>query len=178
MEKKTKETIPFWLAVVITALLPLPLGMFMGNWNVPLWCSFIVWAQYFVYGANPGAFKKILGPFAAGALFSTAGMFLSALLGQAMNNPYLGLNIGFGLAIAVMVYSMRFVPLFQECSLAYFNGMAMMLGVYFTGSFPNAAVAAPLVAPLIAGAWAIACGWLGSVFGWFNVTITFPREVA
>jgi len=82
MEKKTKETIPFWLAVVITALLPLPLGMFMGNWNVPLWCSFIVWAQYFVYGGNPGAFKKILGPFAAGALFSTAGMFLSALLGQ------------------------------------------------------------------------------------------------
>lgn len=177
MEEQTKETIPFWLATMITALLPLPLGMFLGNWNVPLWCSFIVWAQYFVYGANPGAFKKILGPYAAGALFSTAGMFLSALLGQ-FTNPYLGLNLGFGIAVAVMVYSMRFVPAFQECSLAYFNGMAMMLGVFFTGSFPFAGGAAPLVAPLVAGAWAIVCGWLGTVFGWFNVTITFPRKVS
>lgn len=177
MEEQTKETIPFWLATMITALLPLPLGMFLGNWNVPLWCSFIVWAQYFVYGANPGAFKKILGPYAAGALFSTAGMFLSALLGQ-FTNPYLGLNLGFGIAVAVMVYSMRFVPAFQECSLAYFNGMAMMLGVFFTGSFPFAGGVAPLVAPLVAGAWAIVCGWLGTVFGWFNVTITFPRKVS
>lgn len=123
-----KNTIPFWLAVVITVLVPLPLGMFLGNWNIPLWVSFIVWAQYFVYGAAPAAFKKILIPFACGVLFATAGMFLGALGGMFMS-PYLVLNIGFGLAIAVMVGIMPRVKLFQECSLAYFNGMAMMLGV-------------------------------------------------
>ena len=76
-----------------------------------------------------------------------------------------------------MIYSMRWVPMFQECSLAYFNGMAMMLAVYFTGSFPQLQVTSPVVVPFIAGAWSILCGWLGSVFGWFNVTITFPRQV-
>ena len=170
-----KETIPFWLAVVITALVPLPLSLFLGKWNVPLWVSFVVWAQYFVYGASPEAFGKIFGPYAVGALFSTAGMVLTALLGQLFGS-YVGLNLGFGIAVAVMVYVMRYVPLFQEASLAYFNGMAMMLAVYFTGSFPSLN-AGPVLVPVIAGLWAILCGWFGAFLGWFNVTITFPREV-
>ncbi|MCD6402099.1 MAG: DUF1097 domain-containing protein [Anaerolineales bacterium] len=174
---KTKPTIPFWLAVVITALLPLPLGMYLGNWNIPLWVSFIVWAQYFVYGSNPAAFGKILGPFAAGALFSTAGMVLAAVFGTFIGSPLIATALGFGIAVAVMVGIMPKVPLFQECSLAYFNGMAMMLGVYFTGSHPYAGALTPVMAPIVAGIWAIISGWIGSVFGWFNVVITFPREI-
>jgi hypothetical protein len=55
--------------------------------------------------------------------------------------------------------------------------MAMMLAVYFTGAFPQFGWMTPVLAPIIAGVWAILVGWLGAVFGWFNVTITFPREV-
>ncbi len=175
MAKKVKETIPFWLAVVITALLPLPLGLYLGKFNVPLWCAFIVWAQYFVYGSKPSAFKKIFPSFAVGALWSTVGMVATALLSPVMH-PFVALCIGFGVAVAIMVYSMRWVPLFQEASLAYFNGMAMMLGVYFTGSFPDI-VSSPAVIPIVAGVWTILVGWLGAIFGWFNVTITFPKEV-
>jgi hypothetical protein len=171
---KMSETIPFWLAVVITALLPLPLAMYLGDYNVPLWVSFVVWAQYFVYGASPKAFGKIFIPFAVGALFSTAGMVLAAIFGQFMD-AYLGLNLGFGLAVAVMVYSMRFFPLFREASLAYFNGMAMMLAVYFTGSCPLKGSCGPIVLPIVAGIWTIIVGWFGAFLGWFNVTITFPH---
>lgn len=175
MAKKVKETIPFWLAVVITALLPLPLALYLGKFNVPLWCAFIVWAQYFVYGAKPDAFKTIYPAFASGAVWSTIGMVLTALLATGL--PFLAaLAIGFGLAVACMVYVMRWVPLYQKGSLSYFNGMAMMLAVYFTQSFP-ALTSNPVLIPIIAGIWTILVGWLGAIFGWFNVTITFPKEV-
>jgi MFS family permease len=176
MEKQVKNTIPFFLAVVITALLPLPLGMYLGNWNIPLWAAFVVWAQYFVYGAKPSAFKIIVPCFAAGVLFSTGGMVANSILSSFMH-PFLAICIGFGVAVAIMVYVMDYVPAFQQGSLAYFNGMAMMLGVYFTGAFPQFGWTTPVLAPIIAGVWAILVGWLGAVFGWFNVTITFPREV-
>ena len=176
MEKQKKNTIPFFIAVVITALLPLPLGLYLGNWNIPLWAAFVVWAQYFVYGANPNAFKTILPCFAAGALFSTLGMALNAAFGAFMH-PFLALCVGFGIAVAIMVYVMDYIPAFQQGSLAYFNGMAVMLAVYFTGSFPKFDWATPIMVPIIAGLWSILIGWLGSVFGWFNVLITFPREV-
>jgi hypothetical protein len=171
-----KNTIPFFIAVVITALLPLPLGMYLKNWNIPLWAAFVVWAQYFVYGANPSAFKTILPCFAAGALFSTFGMAATAALGTFLH-PFVAICIGFGVAVAIMVYVMDYVPAFQKGSLSYFNGMAVMLGVYFTGSFPQFSWATPVLVPIVAGIWTILVGWLGGVFGWFNVTITFPREV-
>jgi len=176
MKKQKKNTIPFFIAVVITALLPLPLGMYLGNWNIPLWAAFVVWAEYFVYGSNPAAFKTILPCFAAGALFSTLGMVFTSALGTIMH-PFIALLIGFGVAVGIMVYVMDYVPAFQKGSLAYFNGMAVMLAVYFTGSFPHFEWATPVLASIIAGAWSIVVGWLGSVFGWFNVTITFPHEV-
>src|SRR5688572_17388933 len=103
MEKQVKNTIPFFIAVVITALLPLPLGMYLGNWNIPLWVAFVVWAQYFVYGAQPSAFKTIVPCYAAGALFSTAGMTAASALGGVMH-PLVATCIGFGIAVAIMVY--------------------------------------------------------------------------
>jgi hypothetical protein len=65
---------------------------------------------------------------------------------------------------------------FREGSLSYFNGVAMMLAVYFTQSYP-ALTSSPVLMPIIAGIWAILVGWFGAILGWFNVTITFPKEV-
>ena len=44
---QTKETIPFWLAVSITVMFILPLGLYFGQYSLPLWVAFIVWAEYF-----------------------------------------------------------------------------------------------------------------------------------
>ena len=65
-EVKTKETIPFWLAVGITAIVFLPLTIFLGKYNIPLWVSFIVWAEFFNFGATvKKAWKFILIAFPA-----------------------------------------------------------------------------------------------------------------
>jgi hypothetical protein len=42
-----KGMIPLWLAVAITVLVSMPFGLWLGKFNVALWCSFIVWAEYF-----------------------------------------------------------------------------------------------------------------------------------
>ena len=180
MEKKIKETIPFWLATAITAVLSLPLGLYLGKFNVPLWVTFIVWAQFFLYGAKLDSWKTIFPCFAAGALFSTLGMVLAALLMKipalAAANGLPAIGIGFGLAVCIMVYCMRFYKTFQTGSLSYFNGMAMMLAVYFTNSYPHGGTF-NITFPIIAGLWTILVGWFGVLVGWFNVKITFPRQV-
>jgi len=180
MEKKTKETIPFWLATAITAVLFVPLSLYLGKYNVPLWVTFVVWAQYFLYGAKLEAYKLIFPSFAAGALFSTLGMVLTALLSNipalAVGKGLPALVIGFGLAVCIMVYSMRWSKTFQTAPTAYFNGMAMMLAVYFTSSYPHGD-AFNITFPIIAGLWTILVGWFGVFVGWFNLKITFPREV-
>lgn len=57
-----KNTIPFWLAVAITAIVFLPLTMFLGKYNIPLWVSFIVWAEFFAFGANVKDAGKLILP--------------------------------------------------------------------------------------------------------------------
>jgi hypothetical protein len=65
---KIKETIPLWLAVAITVLVSIPFGLWLGKWNFTLWVGFIVWAEYFQYGAKPSAIKLILPSYTYGAI--------------------------------------------------------------------------------------------------------------
>lgn len=37
--------IPFWAAVGFTAVISLPLGLYLGKLNLPLWVAFIVGGQ-------------------------------------------------------------------------------------------------------------------------------------
>ena len=187
-DEKTQETIPFWLAVGITAILFLPVTIFLGQFNLPLWVSFIVWAEYFVYGAKlQSAWRFIVLAFPAGAIICTVGFMASFLLASAApvlagpaGSAMWGMWVGFGLAVCLLVYLMRFVKLFADGSLAYFNGMTMTIAVFFTGSFPYAAdKGIHVVAHLaVACLWTIVAGLFGLFLGWFNVAITFPRKVA
>lgn len=176
METKTKETIPLYLAVAITVVVSLPFGLFLSKYNLPLWVAFIVWAEYFALGAKPEGFRLILPAFALGAILTGACMFTTVLL-----KPVLTLNGALALSLFVwvglMVYIMRYSTTLAKGSLPYFNGISMLLAVYFTASYPDAATLAPLVQPWVAALWTILAGWLGAVLGWFNVTITFPRPV-
>jgi Protein of unknown function (DUF1097) len=186
--EQTQETIPFWLAVGITAILFLPLTIFLGRFNLPLWVSFIVWAEFFVFGAKvQSAWKFILLGFPSGAVICTLGFMASFMLAgwiPALAGPsgsaMWGMWIGFGIAVCVLVYIMKYVKLYAEGSLAYFNGMTMLIAVFFTGSFPDAAVKEIGVTTHLAVAclWTILAGAFGLFLGWFNVAITFPHKVA
>jgi hypothetical protein len=173
-EQKVRETIPLWLAVAITVVLSIPFGVYLGKYNFPLWAAFIVWAEYFALGAKPSALALIYPAFSYGAIVTGASMFVTVLLAKAMD-PNLALAISLFIFVAFIVYSMRWWKTLQVGSLPLFNGISMLLAIYFTGSYPAAGNA--LADPWIATAWTIVAGIFGGILGWFNVTITFPRKV-
>lgn len=196
METETKDTIPLWLAVAITVCVALPFGLWLVKidpnlTNIPIWASFIVWAEYFALGAKPAALKIIVPAFVLGvigaAIIMTAYALLITPLGDMLNDPevggYVALFAACFVGFCALIYAMKYMPVTQTGSLPFFNGISMMLAVYFTGAFPTAlfgvdpATQKELL-PALAGLWAILAGFLGAFLGWFNVTITFPHPVA
>lgn len=188
METETKETIPLWLAVAITVVVSLPFGLYLNKWsgdlnlyNLPLWVAFIVWAEYFALGAKPSALKTMIPAFIAGVVLTGLTMWANKFLTDAMPTDWteganLALAISLFIGVGAMVYIMRFFPVLQAGSLPFFNGISVLLGVYFTNSVPTGTD--PYLAPWMAAVVAIAAGLLGAALGWFNITITFPHNVA
>lgn len=178
METETKETIPLWLAVAITVVVSLPFGLYLDKFNLPLWVAFVVWAEYFALGAKPQALRVMVPAFALGVALTGVIMVAVAVLAPSLpKNGALALCLFVG--VGAMVFGMRYSKTLQEGSLPYFNGISMLLGVYFTGAFPTSAFTTDAnLLPLVAAVWAILGGLLGAALGWFNVTITFPHVVA
>lgn len=186
MEKEIRETIPLWLAVAITVVVSLPFGLYLDNIsgdlkliNLPLWVAFIVWAEYFALGAKPEALRTIIPAFSLAAILTGAAMWAYVVLSKNViptDWPEgTALAIALFVGVGAMVYIMRFWPTLQAGSLPYFNGISMLLGVYFTSSIP--AGTDPYLAPWMAAFVTVVAGVLGAGLGWFNVTITFPHEV-
>ena len=184
MEQQTKETVPLWLAVAITVVVSLPFGLWLGNWNLPIWASFIVWAEYFALGAKAEALLTIVPAYLAGvivtAVILVANVYVTEWLGttKIYTNGDLATAITFFVGFCVAVYIMRYWSVLQTGSLPYFNGISMILAVFFTGfetaAFPGVdAHLLPVGAAVMAGL----AGLLGAALGWFNVTITFPHPV-
>jgi hypothetical protein len=173
-----KETVPLWLAVAITVVVSLPFGLYLGDYKIPLFVSFVVWAEYFALGAAPEALKTIVPAYIAGVVLTGVSMFFVAWLPQFTPLTTNGaLAVSLFVFVGFMVYIMKFFPVLGKGSLPYFNGISMLLAVYFTASYPHASTWDPLVQPFIAAGWAIVAGLLGCLLGWFNVTITFPHKV-
>lgn len=177
METKIKETIPLWLAVAITVVVALPFGLYFDKYNLPLWVAFVVWAEYFALGAKPQALRLIIPAYALGVALT--GVIMVAVAALAPSLPKnLALAICLFVGVGAMVYGMRYSKTLQEGSLAYFNGISMLLGVYLLGAYPTSAFTTNVyLLPLVAVVWAILGGLLGAALGWFNVKITFPREI-
>jgi len=174
---QTKETIPFWLAVSITVMFILPLGLYFGQYSLPLWVAFIVWAEYFALGGTPSNIKTIIPAYTGGVFWGVLMILLYTwiaphMTGASVYPMYIALFIG----VSAMVYVMKYFKVFQTGSLPYFNGLSMLLAVYFVGAHPAFTTNA-YVLVLLSGAYALAGGYLGWIIGWFNVTITFPRKV-
>jgi hypothetical protein len=178
METETKETIPLWLAVAITVVVSLPFGLYLDKYNLPLWVAFVVWAEYFALGAKPAALRLMLPAYALAAVLTGVTMVAVSVLAPSLPKNW-ALAICLFIGVGVMVYIMRYSKTLQAGSLPYFNGISMLLGVYFTGAYPTTAFTTDAhLLPLVAAVWAILGGVLGAALGWFNVTITFPHQVA
>jgi hypothetical protein len=193
VETETKSTIPLWLAVAITVCVSLPFGIWLGKYNIPIWASFIVWAEYFALGAKPAALKTMVPAFTLGvvsaAIIMTAYMLFSKMLGTgalftsgefSITNDNIALFAACFVGFCIFIYAMKYFPVTQTGSLPFFNGISMMLAVFFTGAF-NKAFAAdidPNLLPLVAGVGAFLAGMLGAALGWFNIAIMNTREVS
>jgi len=175
---QTRETIPLWIAITITVLVSVPFTLWLGSWNMAVWVSFIVWAEYFALGAKPSAAKTILPAFAYSAILTGLTLALISYLDflPSLRTPG-DLAVGVALVIGVgfMVYSMRWAKVFQEGSLPFFNGISMVLAVFFTGSYPPIVTGA--AAAVWAGAWVVVLGAFGVLLAIFNLWITFPKPV-
>jgi len=193
VETETKDTIPLWLAVAITVCVSLPFGIWLGAYNIPIWASFIVWAEYFALGAKPAALRTMVPAYtlgvAAAAIIMTAYMLLAKQLGTgslitsgdwSFTYDNLALFITCFAGFCIFIYAMKYVPVTQTGSLPFFNGISMMLGVFFTGAFTKAVAPDidPNLLPLVAGVGAFLAGMLGAALGWFNIVIMFPRPVS
>lgn len=183
-----RDRVPLWLAVAITVVVSLPFGLWLGDDNLPLWVSFIVWAEYFVLGGTPSALRVIIPAFLIGvfgAMLIVTGTTVlerlfdgASLVAENDVAAFVGLFIGF----CVFLYALRWVPLdlFGSASLPFFNGVSMLLGVFFTAAFITAAPDGldPIFEPAVAAIGATLAGLLGCFLGWFNVTILFRTPVA
>jgi len=177
VETETKERIPLWLAVAITVVVSLPFGLYLDKYNLPLWVAFVVWAEYFALGAKPQALRVMVPAYALGVALTGIIMVAVAVLAPSLpTNGALAVCLFVG--VGAMVFGMRYSKTLQAGSLPYFNGISMLLGVYFTGAFPSTFTGDANLLPLVAAVWAILGGLLGAALGWFNVTITFPHLVA
>jgi hypothetical protein len=182
-----RDRVPMWLAVSITVVVSLPFGLWLGDYNLPLWVSFIVWAEYFVLGGKPAAIRVIVPAFLIGVLGATCVTTATVLIERALDGATIvaandvAAFIGMFLGFCVFLFLVRYVPLdlFGSASLPFFNGVSMLLGVFFTGAFLTAAPEGIDAAfePAVAAVGAALAGLLGCFLGWFNVTILFRTPV-
>jgi len=178
-----RDRVPMWLAVAITVVVSLPFGLWLGDYNLPLWVSFIVWAEYFVLGGQPAAIKVIVPAFLIGVLGAACITTATVLLERAFDGAMIvaandvAAFVGMFLGFCVFLFLLRYVPLdlFGSASLPHFNGVSMMLGVFFTGAFITAAPEGidAVFEPAVAAIGAALAGLLGCFLGWFNVTVLF-----
>jgi hypothetical protein len=174
-----KETIPLWVAVGITVAVSVPFTLWLHQWNMAVWCSFIVWAEYFALGAKPAVAKTIIPAFASSAIGTAILLAIIQLLGswpKVVVAGDLAVIVVLGVGAGLLVYCMKFWKVLQAGSLPFFNGISMALAVYFTSSYPHITDQASLGA-LWAGVWTVLLGVFGVLLGMFNVWLTFPKEV-
>ena len=156
----TRDRIPLWLAVAITVVVSLPFGIWLSRWNLPIWVSFIVWAEYFALGAKAAALIKIVPAYLSGVAVASAIMTFYVWLTKEFGTTYwvkptdLALIVAAFVGFCIFIFAMKYIPFWRDNTLPFFNGVSMGLAVYFTGAFvhPFPAVVSVYALPWIAAA--------------------------
>jgi hypothetical protein len=187
-QPRAVDRVPMWLAIAITVAVSLPFGLWLGDFNLPLWVSFIVWAEYFQLGGKPSAILVIVPAFLVGVgvalLITTANVILESVTDErAIVAPGdVAAFVAFFFGFCILLYAVRFVPLPLDttASLPFFNGISMLLGVFFTGAYLDAAPGAEgtVLEPAVAAVGTAGAMALGCFLGWFNVAILFRRPAS
>ncbi len=188
METETKNTVPMWLAVAITVVISLPFGLWLKEWNIPLWAAFIVWAEYFVLGGKPAGLKIMVPSYILGVMGAVLVLIVMVAFGktalgdmQLVTAGDVSIAFAFLLAFCVLIYAMKFMPVTGGAgTLPFFNGISMGLATFFVGSLYvsyGGLKVDDLLVPIVTGIPAVLAGLLGAFLGWFNVTILFPHAV-
>ncbi len=184
MGSGTRDRVPMWLASAITVCVSLPFGNWLGDYGLPLWVAFIVWAEYFVLGARPAALRIMVPAYLLGvagaALIVTLHTLLARVLPDAriVSESDVAMFVSFFVGFCALIYAMRWMPVTQVGTLSFFNGISMLLGVYFTDAYVRAVGPGvdELALPFVAAAGAALAGLLGCFLAWFNVVILFTED--
>lgn len=175
--QKIVQRIPLPWAVALTVAISLPFGLFLEQFNLPLWVCFIVWAEYFALGANIGTIKLVGPSIPAGAAAAALWMATSTLVIAITGAPLIvGLLVGNFIWVTALLYLIPRVPALTQGTLAVFNGLSLFLAVYFTSSIPK-------VGPmdnaywviLLTFVWTTISAYIGWFLGWLNIWLTFPK---
>jgi len=184
-EEATKPRVPFWLAVAFSVVVTFPAAIYFGRFAMPLWAVFVVWAEYFVLGAKPEALKVMWPNFIYGSLGVSVGTLLYiwiqswGLIADPEANTLFSLTVAYFILFCVLLKTMEFGWSFASTGLPLFNGVALTLGIFFTGTYWHLFETSSLyVIALLSSLTAIAAGIMGGIVGWINVIITFPRKVS
>ncbi len=175
---QTTPRVSLPIAVTLVVLFTLPFAFFLGKFNIPAWVCFIVWAEYFQYGATPSNWRVMIPSLAfgaaAGCAWSSAAVYLGTLGISAFWAWFLSAIVFIWLYLKIHVS----VPTFMEGSLASFNGFTLYLAVYFTNSIPKVGlVANPAWVLTMAFIWTVILAYFGWFLGWLNIILTFPKQV-
>lgn len=137
---------------------------YLGTYNFTLWVCFIVWAEYFALGATVNTWKLVAPSIptgaATGALWMATATLVTVLTGMDL---IVGLIIGTVIWVTALLYLIPEVSAFSKGTLAVFNGLALYLGVYFTGSIPQIGLENPYGVIFLTFVWTV----LMAYFGWF-----------
>lgn len=184
MEKK--ERMPLWLAVAITVVIVMPLGLWLDKFSLPLWIVFCVWAEYFAFGGSLKGAKTLLPAFFAGIVAAGLVQSLATALIGWFGNAHLvtagdlAILVAYFIGFCVVVWAMKFFQTVQNGTLAYFQGIALTLGAIFTaqgaayvGHSTNSYV-------ILVGAMIItlASALVGCIIGWINIWLNGVKEVS
>lgn len=181
---RTKERMPNWLAVALSVMVSLPFGLWLGQYSIPLWIAFIVWAEYFMFGGSLRGLRKLIPAFMIGVVAAAVVQSFALLLTGAFGEVHLvapgdlATAVSYFIGFGVAVFLMNYIEVLRDGVLAYFQGIAITLAAIFTGQ--GAAYVGNSSNPylLVIGAalvTALAC-LLGSFIGWLNVTLNGAVE--
>lgn len=180
-----KNRVPLWLAVAITIVVSLPFGLWLKEWNVPLWAAFIVWAEYFLLGAKPEGLKIMVPSYILGVIGAVLVLIFMVAMQKAIPDVKLvsatdvAIAIAFFVGFCIVIYAMKWLPVAGGSgTLPFFNGISMGLATYFVGIYATygGIKVDDILVPIVTGVVAILAGLLGAALGWFNVTILFPTK--
>jgi hypothetical protein len=175
--QKIVQRVPLPWAVAMTVAIALPFGLFLNKFNIPLWVCFIVWAEYFMLGAKPDTWKVVFPSIAAGGLTGALWMATTVLVTSATGTHMIvGLLVGNFVWVTALLYLMPRSTTLTTGTLSVFNGLALYLAVYFTGSVPSVGMMEnPYWVVTLAFLWMAIAAYAGWFLGWLNILLTFPH---